>query len=183
MTPKRRKAISKTMAHALRHHPEAYGLVLDEAGWVLAEELLTGLRRRFADLSVAELKEVVDTNPKRRFEVEGERIRARQGHSIDVNLGYEPAEPPEFLYHGTPERNRGIIAAEGLKPMGRHHVHLSPDVATARAVAHRRGRAVIFEVRATELAACRAFYRTGNGVWLVDAVPCQFLSVLDEKVQ
>jgi len=171
------------MSYGLRHHPEEFGLELDAAGWVELDALLGGLADRFADLTRVELQRVVADNPKRRFEIDGPRIRARQGHSVVVDLGYEPTDPPEVLYHGTPERNREIIEAEGLKAMGRHHVHLSADIDTARTVAQRRGRAVIFEVRAAELARDVTFYMTGNGVWLVDAVPCQFLSVVGRNVQ
>jgi putative RNA 2'-phosphotransferase len=94
-----------------------------------------------------------------------------------VDLELEIAAPPETLYHGTPERNLPVILKGGLLKMRRHHVHLSPDEATAKAVGGRRGRPVVLAVNAGEM--CRdgwVFYRSGNGVWLVDHVPPRYLS-------
>jgi putative RNA 2'-phosphotransferase len=71
--------------------------------------------------------------------------------------------------------------AEGLRPMSRHHVHLSPDIATARRVGARRGRPVILEVAATRLAARgQAFHLSGNGVWLTAHVPPEFLTLIED---
>ncbi|HEY1380136.1 MAG TPA: RNA 2'-phosphotransferase, partial [Gemmataceae bacterium] len=88
------------------------------------------------------------------------------------DLQLEPAEPPPTLYHGTPEANVEPIRRTGLLKMARHHVHLSPDAATATKVGARRGRPVILEVDAAAMRrAGFAFFRSHNGVWLVDAVP------------
>ena len=96
-----------------------------------------------------------------------------------VELGLPPVEPPPRLFHGTPERNLAAIRAEGLRPGNRHAVHLSPDVATARAVGARRGRPVVLAVDAAAMAADGVlFTRSANGVWLVDAVPPRYLSVV-----
>lgn len=177
---RQRKRISKKMSYALRHHPDALGLQVDAGGWTTTNELLKGFQDVDWPVTLAEIQEVVTMNPKQRFEFseDGQRIRARQGHSIEVDLGYMPTTPPTWLYHGTPERNRGAIEREGLRRMSRHHVHLSPDIETARIVGNRRGRCIIFAVRAADLAAeGHVFYRTGNDVWLVDEVPPAFLSV------
>ena len=121
---------------------------------------------------------MVEGNDKQRFEFspDGARIRARQGHSIDVELDWPAVAPPEFLYHGTVERFFAAILAEGLRPMKRHHVHLSPDVATAQVVGARRGEAVILEIAAGAMAAAgNVFYLTGNGVWLTDSVEPRYI--------
>lgn len=168
---------SKRLSHVLRHHPGSVGLTLDEAGWVDVEALLAALR-----ITREELDHVVATDDKQRFAFDDSetRIRASQGHSVAVDLGYAAVTPPAELFHGTVERFLPAILAEGLRPGRRHAVHLSPDVATARAVGARRGRPVVLRVDAAALAADgRALTRSANGVWLVGAVPPRYLAVVD----
>lgn len=104
------------------------------------------------------------------------KIRASQGHSGDVELGYTEQQPPEILYHGTVEKFLNAIMKEGLQKMERHHVHLSADKATATKVAERRGKPIILEIKAAEMfAADYTFYHSDNGVWLTDYVPVGFI--------
>ena len=131
-------------------------------------------------LTRAELEAIVATSDKQRFALssDGTRIRANQGHSVEVDLALAPATPPERLYHGTVERALGGIRAHGLVRGARHHVHLSADLATATKVGARRGRPVVLVVRAAEMAAAGyAFFRSDNGVWLVEHVPVEFLDL------
>jgi putative RNA 2'-phosphotransferase len=151
---------------------------LGEGGWVDVDELLASL-----GLTRSELDHVVATNEKRRFAFDetGTRIRASQGHSVPVALGYQRATPPDELFHGTVERFLPAIRSEGLRPGNRHAVHLSPDVATARTVGRRRGRPVILRVDAAAMVADGVpFTRSANGVWLTDAVPPRYLAVVDD---
>lgn len=169
-------AISKKLSFWLRHRPDKAGLTLDGEGWAQTQAVLAALGPR---CGLDRLLEVVRSNEKQRFELsaDGSRIRARQGHSVEVELGWPERVPPEFLYHGTVAAALPAIRAEGLKPMKRHHVHLSPDEATARKVGARRGAPVILTVRAGELAAAgHVFYLTANQVWLVAAAPPDFIS-------
>lgn len=180
MTEAERTRLSKFLSFVLRHQPGTIGLELDAAGWASVDELLARAaahRRRFTR---AELEEVVATSPKQRFALstDGQRIRASQGHSVDVDLGYHPATPPALLYHGTVAAAVADIRRDGLRKMSRHHVHLSVDVATARQVGARRGAPVILTVRAGDMhAAGHPFYVSDNGVWLTDAVPPEFVDV------
>jgi putative RNA 2'-phosphotransferase len=179
-----RAAASKFLSFVLRHQPGAIGISLDEGGWVEVETLLRGCAAHGRPLTRAELDEVVVTNAKQRFAFssDGRRIRANQGHSTDVDLGYEPAEPPAVLFHGTVLRALPSIREQGLLPMARHHVHLSSDEATARAVGARRGKPVVLRVDAGAMrAAGHVFFRTPNGVWLTSAVPSAFISGLDSE--
>lgn len=169
---------SKFLSRVLRHAPESVGLALDEAGWVDVQALLGAARRAGVALDRATLHRVVAENDKQRFALsaDGTRIRASQGHSVRVELGLEPTEPPEVLFHGTAERSVDSIRAEGLRPGRRTHVHLSADEATAVAVGGRHGRPVVLRVHAGRMhAAGHAFYRSDNGVWLTDAVPAAYL--------
>jgi putative RNA 2'-phosphotransferase len=174
--------ISKRLSYLLRHAPGSIGLTLDDAGWVDVDALLAALTAAGTPISRVELDEVVARNDKRRFALDptGTRIRASQGHSVPVDLGYAAAEPPDVLFHGTVERFLPAILARGLRAGNRHAVHLSADVATARRVGARRGRPVVLRVDALGMAADGAvFTRSANGVWLVAAVPRRHLRVLD----
>lgn len=175
--------VSKWLALHLRHRPERIGIRLDPAGWVAVDDLLAAARASGFPLSRWQLDEVVAGNDKGRYELdaEGRRIRARQGHTVPVDLGLVPVDPPPVLYHGTVEAALAAIGAEGLRPMGRHHVHLSPDVPTATAVGRRRGAPVVLEVEAAAMAvAGHLFYLTGNQVWLTARVPPEFLRRRDQ---
>jgi putative RNA 2'-phosphotransferase len=181
MDDKRRVKVSKYLSKHLRHEPGRLGLELQPGGWVGVDELLAACAAHRFPLSREELEEVVAQNDKQRFAFDetGTRIRASQGHSVEVDLQLQPVEPPPVLYHGTPERNREVLEAFGLKKMARHHVHLSPDEETARKVGERRGRPIIFAVDAAAMHRDgHTFYRSANGVWLVDEVPPQYLRLL-----
>lgn len=178
---KRLVKTSKYLSKHLRHQPGKLGLVLMPGGWVEVDALLAASARKGFPISRAELEEVVARNDKKRFALDptGIKIRAEQGHSAPVDLDLEPSPPPATLYHGTPERNLPVILSKGLLKMRRHHVHLSPDGATARAVGGRRGRPVILAVDAGRMHRDgHVFYRSGNGVWLVEHVPARYLSRL-----
>jgi putative RNA 2'-phosphotransferase len=170
--------VSKTLSYWLRHRPDDAGLTLSPEGWAPADDVFAQLRDRF-EISFDDLISVVELNDKQRFEFTPDlsAIRARQGHSVEVDLALEPAAPPEVLFHGTVERFLDAILVEGLKPMARHHVHLSSDMDTARKVATRRGKPVILRVDARGMAATGAvFFLTANGVWLTDAVAANWLT-------
>lgn len=168
--------LSKRLSYWLRHAPEAGELTLDASGWASVHSVRAALTRQ--GLDPASLEGVVETSDKQRFELsaDGSRIRARQGHSIAVDLSWPIAPPPEFLYHGTVERFLAAIMSEGLRPMDRHHVHLSPDIETATKVGQRRGAPVLLRVEAKHMVDEGAEFRlSSNGVWLVDSVAPRFL--------
>ncbi|MFF4650130.1 RNA 2'-phosphotransferase [Streptomyces sp. NPDC001380] len=170
---------SKFLSRVLRHDPAAAGVELDPAGWVEVEVLLAALARHGRPLTRDQLDHVVASNDKRRFAYseDGLRIRASQGHSVAVDLGLPPADPPPVLYHGTTGRTLGAVLREGLRPMSRQDVHLSADRATAVRVGSRRGRPVVLVVDAAAMAAAGHVFRvSANGVWLAAAVPPQYLS-------
>jgi len=178
MNDKERKKRSKFLSLVLRHQPDRIGIELDEAGWVDVEVLMTALNRHNKGMSRSTLDEVVRTNDKQRFSFNenGTRIRANQGHSVAIELGYEPATPPEILFHGTPQQFVDAIAEQGLKKMNRHHVHLHIDVETSTAVGQRRGKPVLLKVRALDMyQAGHEFFVTPNDVWLTDHVPAEYI--------
>lgn len=178
MNAEKTKRTSKFLSLVLRHEPGKIGLTLDEQGWVKVDELLAAMNRHGHGIDYDTLEEVVDTNDKKRFAFsdDGEQIRASQGHSVEVNLGYVPVVPPEILYHGTVARFLGAIQEGGLRKGQRHHVHLSTSQQTASQVGQRRGAPVLLKVRAKEMHAVgHEFYLSANGVWLTDEVPAEFV--------
>lgn len=183
MSEKHKKVISKYMSLVLRHQPELIGLKPDEAGWVQTEDLLRNMNRAGRRCNREQLEEVVATNDKQRFEFNADKtqIRASQGHSINVELGYEPSEPPDALVHGTPSKFVDLIRASGLKKQSRHHVHLHEDDAVASEVGNRRGRPVLLRIDAKAMfEAGHEFFVTPNKVWLTEHVPPEFITFPEE---
>jgi putative RNA 2'-phosphotransferase len=174
------RRLSKTVAHALRHAPEQYGLTLDDAGWVAVEDLLAALRSRrraWRDLTEQDLSTMIERSTKRRYELCDSKIRAYYGHSVPERIQKNPAVPPDVLYHGTAPETVEAIMKDGLMPMSRQYVHLSTDVQTAHQVGGRKaGSPVILEIRAVDAhRAGVAFYLGNDDVWLSEQIPPQFI--------
>ena len=164
---------SKYISKILRHQPELIGLKLDSHGWGRVDCLLKGV-----DISFQELELIVANDEKQRYSFNEDRtlIRANQGHSVAIDLGLEPVQPPNFLYHGTVGKYVASIRKLGLQKQGRQYVHLSHDIATAVKVGQRRGKPVILLVYAGQMYTDGyQFYCSENGVWLTDEVPPQYL--------
>ena len=171
---------SKFLSSVLRHNPGKIGIELDAAGWVDVDVLLTALKRRGRRIDRSRLDYVVANNNKKRFEFDesGTRIRASQGHSVPVDLGYAPSVPPETLYHGTATSSLDSIFSEGLRPGSRHHVHLSVNVETATKVGSRHGKPAVLLVAAARMHEDGSeFFRSTNGVWLTEHVAPRYLSL------
>ncbi len=174
---------STFLSLVLRHDPESIGVAMDPAGWVEVADLVAQTADQKHPLTAELIERVVALSDKQRFALspDGRRIRANQGHSIDVDLGLDPVEPPPVLYHGTATRFLDSILEHGLRPGERRHVHLSAEQATAVQVGSRHGKPVVLTVDAAALhAEGQVFHRSVNGVWLTDAVAPDHLSVPDE---
>ena len=180
MDEKKRVRISKFVSLVLRHEPQKAGLTLEPGGWVRIEDLIAGAATAGCPFSRNELEIVVARCDKQRFAIDesGSQIRANQGHSTEVDLQLEQAEPPAELFHGTAERNLAGVLRDGLLKMARHHVHLSSETRTATKVGARHGKPILFAIDAAKMRADgHVFYRSANGVWLVEHVPPQYLRV------
>ncbi|HEX8956412.1 MAG TPA: RNA 2'-phosphotransferase [Burkholderiaceae bacterium] len=170
---------SKFISLVLRHQPERIGLQLDAQGWAEIDELLLLAGKAGKNISRALLEEVVADNDKQRFVIseDGKRIRANQGHSVDIDLALEPAAPPAVLYHGTATRFLQSIRKQGLLHGSRQHVHLSLEHATATHVGQRHGVAAILKIDAARMHADgHPFYVSQNGVWLCGHVPVSYIA-------
>jgi len=178
VNPEQTTRTSKFLSLVLRHQPETAQIILDSSGWVSVEDLLAGCSKVRRPMSRAELDHIVATNTKKRFEfsADGTRIRASQGHSVEVDLNYEAKEPPSILYHGTATRFLDSIREQGLLKMQRHHVHLSAETKMTLEVGARRGKPHLLTILAADMhQAGHLFYLSTNGVWLVEHVPANFI--------
>ena len=170
--------LSRFLSYVLRHKPDAIGLAMAKDGWVDVAELLLKMHESDKAITFEMLKTIVQQDDKRRyaFNEDETRIRANQGHSIDVDLNLVPVNPPVCLYHGTTGRNLESIKQHGLLKQQRHHVHLSESTATAKRVGARYGKPIILTIMAGDMAnAGYTFYRSQNHVWLTDAVLPEFI--------
>lgn len=178
MNPKQLTKNSKFLSLILRHKPQLIGLELDKNGWANVKILLKKMNEFGKNIDIEDLEYIVQNNNKKRFIFNNDKskIRANQGHSIDIELDYKPQEPPEFLYHGTTSKFIDAIMKEGLKKMKRHHVHLSPDTETAEIVGARRGKPIILKINAQKMnEAGFDFFVSANNVWLTDNVPPEYI--------
>jgi putative RNA 2'-phosphotransferase len=178
MEKERHTKISKALSYWLRHRPEKIGIILDKNGWtdisILIEKAKTEIEFTFE-----ELKEVVVNCDKQRFALSEDnlQIRASQGHSIKVKIDFKEIAAPPVLYHGTVKDAIDSIKKAGLRPMNRHHVHLSKDEATAQNVGARRGKPIILKIDAMKMQdEGFKFYISENGVYLTDIVPKKYIT-------
>jgi putative RNA 2'-phosphotransferase len=178
----RRTRLSKFLSGALRHFPDDVGLSLSEAGWVDADALVSAAERQYDWADERAVAGVVATDPKGRFDRDGDEIRAAYGHSVPVSLESEGDDAggavPDVLYHGTAPRNLDAILEEGLRPMGRQAVHLSGSVSDARAVGLRHAAdPVVLRVDAEGLRdGGHDVTKRGRSVYTTDRVPPAYLS-------
>jgi putative RNA 2'-phosphotransferase len=188
LSERRRVRLSKFLSGALRHFPEDVGLSLSAAGWAEWEAVLDAVTNQYPWADERHVAAVVETDPKGRFEVvgdrDGRRVRARYGHSVPVTVGADDAgtdSVPDRLYHGTAPRHVESILDEGLKPMGRQEVHLSGTVSDARKVGRRHAPdpVVLVVDAAAMLTDGRRIDSRGRETYTTDRVPPEYLGRLD----
>ena len=166
--------LGRFLSLVLRHEPGAAGITLDENGWADVKELLSGVRHTGRQIDMDTLERIVRENNKQRysFNEDHTKIRANQGHSIQVDVELKEATPPQYLFHGTASRFLSAIQREGIRKMDRQYVHLSADFQTALAVGRRHGSPVVLTVDAAAMARDGiTFWLSANGVWQCEDVP------------
>lgn len=162
----------------LRHRPEVINISLDKYGYANVDELIKGVNNSGKKLTREILEDIVETDNKNRysFNEDKTKIRANQGHSINVDVGLKMAIPPEILYHGTAEKSLDYILLDGIKKMNRLYVHLSDNLETAKKVGSRHGKPVVLIIDAKRMVEDGYnFYLSDNKVWLTDFVPKKYI--------
>lgn len=176
--------LSKFISLILRHQPEVINIKLDEKGWANVDELIDGINRKGYHIDFKILSEIVKNNNKQRFTFNDDqtKIRANQGHSIDVDVELEEVIPPDILYHGTSRKYVENIMKEGIKKQGRNYVHLSQDEKTAIIVGKRHGDPVVFQIDAKQMSMDGIlFYQSKNKVWLTEYINPRYLSRVSDR--
>ncbi|WP_297066593.1 RNA 2'-phosphotransferase [Thermococcus sp.] len=174
-----RVKVSRLMAYILRHSPEEFGLEPDSEGFVPLEELVKALKSIYPDVTKEFVREIVEKDPKGRYEIRNGKIRARYGHSFPVSLNHKEDLDSRILYHGTPRRNLPSILREGLKPMKRQFVHLTTSKSEAIETGRRHGRDVVLLIIDADCLRRKGLkiYRAGKNVRIVDRVPPECITL------
>jgi putative RNA 2'-phosphotransferase len=171
--------LGRLVAGCLRHFPGDLGLVMDGQGWVD----LTSLGQVVASRHLWAGKELVialvQSDSKQRYEIAGDRVRARYGHSMDVELDHPENELPR-LYYGASEEEADRILEIGIKPASQKYVHLSTTAEKAWHVAtFRTGNPRVIQAEAAAAQQAGVKMMTVNDdIVISDMIPARFLSIL-----
>lgn len=182
MSKKNNNELSKFISLILRHKPEVIDLKLDKQGYLNVNDLINGINNKSNfSIDFKKLEEIVNTDNKNRYSFDSskKKIRANQGHSIQVDVGLKEIEPPEFLYHGTGEKYVDSINKKGIISKSRIYVHLSKDIDTAKNVGKRHGNPKIFRIKAKEMYKDEyKFFLSENKVWLTKYIPTKYIELI-----
>jgi putative RNA 2'-phosphotransferase len=174
------------ISYCLRHGAAAINLPIDTEGWVLTSDLVDKCVEQYSKFTFDILKQIVAEDTKGRYSFNDNKmmIRANQGHSLAiVSITYEKKIPPPELYHGTSIDLLDDIIEEGIIKMGRHHVHLSDNLATAISVGRRHGEPAIITIDTVAMTnAGIEFFLSDNGVWLTDSVDPQYFKNVNNTI-
>lgn len=141
--------LGKFISGVLRHFPDKFGLDMDENGWVDFEKLLRVVSRRYRWANRWVVKALIYSDRKGRYELKDDKIRARYGHSVPVELNDMPEAEEDLLYYGTSEEESVRLLELGIKPVNQTFVHLSTTLEKSEEVARlRTDEPIILEVDA-----------------------------------
>lgn len=118
--------LGRTMAGILRHG--RFELNMDEQGFVDMREMVSAIQdsnRRLHWLRPHHIVALIETDPKGRYQVSGDMIRATYGHTIPLDLNLPTENIPEVLFYPTTPEEADIVLETGLMPSDRTMVHLS----------------------------------------------------------
>lgn len=116
---------SKQLSYLLRHGAKDENIQITDDGFVRIEDIIS----KYPVLSRNIIQQIVDNDEKNRYLIKDNSIRANQGHSMDVEIEMELITRHEdipVVIHGTYTKNWQSIKTEGLKKMGRKHIHFAP---------------------------------------------------------
>lgn len=170
--------LGKYLSLILRHKPDVIDIELDKYGWAVIDELIEGINKTGRFINEEILDEIVETNNKKRYQYNDDhtKIRANQGHSINVNVDLQERIPPNPLYHGTALNYLDKIKQLGIKKMNRLHVHLSKDIETAKNVGKRHGQPIVLVIDTKAMVEDGyVFYFSNNGVWLCNDIDYKYI--------
>ncbi|NOY10708.1 MAG: thiamine-phosphate kinase [Archaeoglobi archaeon] len=182
MTSEERKRVSKFLSGLLRHYPDRFGVEVDRSGFANLNDVLRVLEERYG-VGEEHLRAIVSLDGKRRFEICDGKIRARYGHSIDVDVRWSEGNAPRKLYHATAPENLGSIMRHGLLPMRRREVHMTETPEEALEVGLRHSKTpVLLEIDAESMIRDGLEIRKKGRVFTADSVPPRYIRMEEELI-
>ena len=179
-----RNSLARKLALVLRHAPEKFDLEMDINGWIDIKDIIRQFKKgnkRFHWLRPHHFTAIAETDPKGRYEVRGNTIRATYGHTVEIELDLPTDNIPDALYFPCdPEQAENLLEV-GISPSGRAHVHLSATIRNAAEAGHVHfNLPTILEVDTAQMyAAGETIWHAGVTVYLTENVPAQYLTVVD----
>jgi len=178
--------LGRIMAGVLRHFPERFNLDMDDKGFVDISQMIDAVKRRrnqFHWLKPHHIIAIVDTDPKGRYQIKEDLLRATYGHSIDVELDFSVDDIPDNLFYPTTQEELDMLMETGLLPSDRKSVHLSQTMNDALVAGqHRVKDPIILEIDAK---GCMddgiMIQHAGTTVYITKEVPPKFIKVLDPE--
>ncbi len=183
LTKNKLNNLSRVFSHALRHEPGLYNLELDNEGGAFIDELIASLnifKKYHGTITLNDIIYLLNNSSKKRHEINGNKIRALYGHSLQKKILKTPSPPPEYLFHGTSPQHIEQIKNSGLLPMRRQYVHLSTNQEIALEVRKRKCRKpVLLKIDALKAHLENIIFYNGNEhIWLADAIPFNYIHIM-----
>ena len=180
-----RNSIARRLALVLRHAPEKFDLEMDINGWVDVKDIVRQFKKQGGKrnhwLRPHHLSAIVETDPKGRYDIRGNTIRATYGHTVEIEIDLPTDNIPDALYYPCDPVETENLLEVGISPSGRSHVHLSASIKTAAEAGHVHfALPTILEIDTAQMiAAGETIWHAGITVYLTDNTPAKYLSVID----
>ncbi|MGA9840580.1 MAG: RNA 2'-phosphotransferase [Thermoplasmata archaeon] len=172
--------LGRILTGILRHFPDRYRLEIDKRGWVSLPQIVRAIGQKhpaYHWLRPQHLVAIAETDPKGRYEVREEMIRATYAHTVEVELDLPTENIPDQLFYPVTEEEVAIVLEVGLKPSDRKKVHLSRTAGDAHSAGSvRTPKPVVLEIDARRARSDGiVIMQAGKTVFLVDKVPPEYL--------
>ncbi|MGP6220381.1 RNA 2'-phosphotransferase [Caldiplasma sukawensis] len=187
MYPDEVVSFGRILTGILRHFPERYGIRLNRHGYVKIYVLvpaIKGQHRKYSWLTPVHIEAFARTDPRGRYEVEGNEIRATYDHTIPVDLSDLPKDNiPEILFFLTSEEEKDMIKESGILPSDRTYIHLSGTYRKAKVSGlFHSPTPYIIGIKSDEvLSSGHNIYRASNDVFLTDYIPSKAIVDIEQE--
>ena len=183
MSTRERDGMARKLALVLRHAPEKFDLEMDINGWIDVRDIVRKFkdgRRRQHWLRPHHLVAISETDPKGRYEVRGNMMRATYGHTVEIELDLPSSDIPDSLYYPCDPNEAENLIEIGISPGGRAHVHLSASIRNAAEAGrvHHDEPAIIEVDTARMVASGETIWHAGVTVYLSETVSGEYLSIV-----
>lgn len=184
LSTRERDGMARKLALVLRHAPEKFDLEMDINGWIDVRDIVRkfkdGGRRPQHWLRPHHLRAISETDPKGRYEVRANMMRATYGHTVEIELDLPSNDIPDSLYYPSNPAEAENLIEVGISPGDRSHVHLSASIKFAAEAGrvHHNDPAIIEVDTARMVASGETIWHAGVTVFLTDSVAGEYLSII-----